>query len=628
MRGYLSLQVTVLAFISAIIFLIPSGVWAAFPKEDCWKDTSHYASASDYNSIYYCCSHESIAKRGLPIIHSARQDVCVTACNGLEDIYLTKKFASRFYQNCCTGGMGGIAAVNVATRKLNERCKLAKAGGTDPVTKKSPTETAAAAAELQPRGRPHVDIDNFCHTRKECSDASGDAKNFKPGFNCPNKGDQSQGYCLAPEPEYELQMPFFGVTKIGGLRNLIAIVFNTGIGILIILSALFFVWGAFKYLLSSTVRSIERTKQIMVDSLMGLALGLGAFALLSNINPNTLVFQELKIYSINRMAFFKVIYCKDLESKPKLADAGTPLDFIDYQVAFKKGFDIQPKDAKCGREYYIEGGDSTGVCTGAACETNKERCLPCTLNVKGQKCDKDEKAARYGCADISKFQFFGEIALGGEYKADEIFVTAYCITQENGQTVISNDDVSDDTNIGTVASLTGSTNSSGSIGSYFIDSIDPDDIKEFDEDCKDDKGVARYLLNGQFNTDSLIIRDTNYLITKEHCGRNIGPIALDDVLLYVQFGEAFGGETGSGEHQMFSTFNGTLEGYARNKKDKFDLFYLNGGWTTEEILTAAEHKNPLQCDFQIVGLYKSCPDWAKGAALCEIFTAGAAPRGL
>jgi hypothetical protein len=572
MKNFKLLLFVLVVFVLGATMIFVSSAQAAFPKEDCWKDTAHVPSGGDFTSIINCCSHGSIVKRGLPIAHSERTNVCVTACNALSDIYLTKDHADDFINNCCTGGMGGIAAVNDATRKLQSRCQEAKdakrgravgtsscpsgqsyvkkapgvgpmqcgtnqcrpdgnmfftacvtksecgvmRGSTDNNNKAGCTQSngvelfccrtpknrcnsaskdpnklflCTSSAECTGKGakpfaggpsgcnpsgnfpvccefvdsanspmkvigesllpasavargkggsakdqkslftgrieRPYENIDSFCFSKKECSESLGV---YEAGHGCPFKGDQEQGYCLAPEVEYELQSPFFGVTQISGLRNLIGLVFNSFIGVLVIVSAMFFIWGAFKYMISSVVKSIEKSKTIMVDAVVGLAIGLGAFAILANINPNVLTLTKPKIYMINRITFYHVVYCNDLINKElKVMDAGTSLKPLSYSAQLSStGFDTEIEKALCGNEYYIEGGDSQAICMGQFCGAGGGSiCVNCTTGLS--KACKSSSALEHVCADC---KVGGNIVTSNRFVPNKVNIFLFCVYDE------------------------------------------------------------------------------------------------------------------------------------------------------------------------------------------------------
>lgn len=291
------------------------------------------------------------------------------------------------------------------------------------IQRQSGGSSASAASSAPSPGasrvkRAYEDIDSFCFTQQECLSSQG---KFESGKGCPFKGDQAQGYCVAGDPEYKLQNPMFGVSSISGLRNLIGLVFNGAIGILIIASAMFFVWGAFKYMLSSVVSSIEKSKEVMVDSVVGLALGLGAYALLANINPNLLSLNMLKIYMINRMNFYHVVYCEDLVNQnAKLMDAGTPDAPLSYSAQLPKGFTTTIAESKCGQEYFIEGGDSMAVCMGKSCPGGGI-CINCSTKLS--KDCKTESTIEHGCADCV---FGGGLITHKVFKPENVWLRLVC----------------------------------------------------------------------------------------------------------------------------------------------------------------------------------------------------------
>ncbi len=322
------------------------------------------------------------------------------------------------FSTCCEFSDSPTKAMKIYGEKLLPESALQRSSGGSTAQAGS----GASAGGSSRAKRAYEDIDAFCFTQKECLTSGG---KFESGKGCPFKGDQAQGYCVAGEPEYKLQNPIFGVSSISGLRNMIGLVFNGAIGILIIVSAMFFTWGAFKYMLSSVVSSIEKSKEVMVDSLVGLALGLGAYALLANINPNLLTLNMLKIYMINRITFYHVVYCEDLVNQnAKLMDAGTPDAPLSYSSQLPKGFTTTIAESKCGREYFIEGGDSMAVCMGKSCPSGG-LCINCSTSLS--KDCKSQSSIEHGCADCA---FGGNVITNAVFKPQKVFLYLLCSGDE------------------------------------------------------------------------------------------------------------------------------------------------------------------------------------------------------
>jgi len=67
------------------------------------------------------------------------------------------------------------------------------------------------------------------------------------------------------------------------------------LGIALIASAIMIIVGGYKYLISATGAKVESGKQMIIDALMGMIIVLGAYVILSNINPNLTQFGSLTV---------------------------------------------------------------------------------------------------------------------------------------------------------------------------------------------------------------------------------------------------------------------------------------------------------------------------------------------
>ncbi len=362
----------------------------------CRTSKNRCKASNDPSKVYLCTTKQQCESLG-------KIDTVGGACDGAE------------YNTCCEIPDSAKAPMKIIGEPLLIGTTIDPSGTQRDLFSSGSTPTAIKVA------RAYEYIDNFCFIQTECAEGGG---TFENGNGCPFKGDLPQGYCVAPEAEYELQYPIFGASKISGLRNFIGLIFNGSIGILLIVSAIFFIWGSFKYLVSSVATSIQSSKSIMVDSLVGLALGLGAYAILANVNPNLLTLNPGKIYMINRVSFYNVVYCGDLINKSaKLMEAGTPMAPLSYSEQFKKiGFKQSIADAKCGTEYFIEGGDSLAVCMGQGCGDGKKGiCMNCS-NGLSPDC-KSDSTVEHGCADC---KIGGKVVLADRFKPRNSYAYLFC----------------------------------------------------------------------------------------------------------------------------------------------------------------------------------------------------------
>ncbi len=360
-----------------------------------------------------------------------------------------------------------------------------------------PAGTTGAGGGFDVKRRKFVDINAFCHTEAECFDNAG-AGNWVSGQGCPKRGNTPQGYCMSPDPDYELQYPIGGVTTINGLKNFIGLIFNYGMGVIIIAAALLFMYGGFRYMFSAVANDIQTAKTIMVDSLAGLALGLGAYAIMANININTTVLRSYKVPMINRVAFVDLLYCRDIEpaegkTEAMFQDAGPPDNPLDYDVT--KGFTKKLSQTECGREYFVEGGDSLSVCKGETCAGGKQ-CFSCAGGLPGCK---TASIHEHQCLD---YNMGGSIRIGfplgseyiGKWGNKKIQAYMFCITDDKSKSgrkfeLLAKHDLVDQ------ISSTGM--SSGALASYGL-TFDRAKVEAFKKSCSGKSGM---ILEHHLDTD-------------------------------------------------------------------------------------------------------------------------------
>ncbi len=474
---------------------------------------------------------------------------------------------------------------------------------------------SGANKEYKAAIRRDIPINTFCFTAKECADASGSVSNFKAGQGCTKRGAETQGYCIAPEPDYNLQYPIFGVKTIRGLKNFIALLFNTGIGIIVVASAIFFIWGAFKYMVSAVGAEITTAKSTMIDSLMGLALGLGAYAILANINPNTLNLKTYEIKMINRLSFYNLKYCPEInQSTTKYMDAGPPDSPKDFQAELSsKGYTLSLSQTQCGNEYFIEGSDSTNVCMGNSCGQGKT-CMTCSTGiVDSEQCKGLSTNRMNGCTNNDKVQVFGRVLLGGTHTATAIQASLYCFKAnqpvEDSKTV----DISDKEAIKIENVKT--ANTGGSIGTFLINTMTEDRIKKAVQECKNagyDFGRVALLLDLERPGELLT---TRFILTKAHCNTNIGSSAQDSgaVLWYIPNGITQTCGQNFFTSLVFQSFGQTLVNDAKCSPS-FKANYIDNTWSTQEFIAAANHQQIIQCPITAADMLGTVPNWLQNLA--------------
>jgi hypothetical protein len=116
-------------------------------------------------------------------------------------------------------------------------------------------------------------------------------------YNMPSLGVEIPGITFEPpkaQNEYIL-ISFIGAYISGFQKYLF--------GISIIAAAIMIIWGGFLYIYSAKGIDTQRAKDYIKDALMGLAIVLGAYLLLVNLNPQTVRLDPLKVKIVEFVPF-------------------------------------------------------------------------------------------------------------------------------------------------------------------------------------------------------------------------------------------------------------------------------------------------------------------------------------
>ncbi|MDD5726456.1 MAG: pilin [Patescibacteria group bacterium] len=104
---------------------------------------------------------------------------------------------------------------------------------------------------------------------------------------------------LTLSPSYEQN----GIIYVPYLAQYIVGLQKMMIGIGIVVAAMMLVYGGITYIISGTGAKIRDSKEIIQDALIGMALILGSYVILANINPNTTVLAPLMVPKIQKETF-------------------------------------------------------------------------------------------------------------------------------------------------------------------------------------------------------------------------------------------------------------------------------------------------------------------------------------
>ncbi|MFA6100001.1 MAG: hypothetical protein WC750_03945 [Patescibacteria group bacterium] len=113
-----------------------------------------------------------------------------------------------------------------------------------------------------------------------------------PGLNIPIPG-------INLSPAYQDQ----GIVYVPFLAEYIVGVQKMLIGIALIAAAIMLVYGGITYILSGTGARVRDSKEIIQDALIGMALILGSYVILANLNPNLTTLPSLMVPVVKREPF-------------------------------------------------------------------------------------------------------------------------------------------------------------------------------------------------------------------------------------------------------------------------------------------------------------------------------------
>ncbi len=183
-----------------------------------------------------------------------------------------------------------------------------------------------------------------------------------PGINLsPAVQDQGQVY-----------IPFLAEYIVGFQKYLI--------GIALVAAAIVLVYGGITYILSGTGAKIKDSKEIIKDALIGLAIVLGAYVILANINPNLTTLPTLLVPVVRRESFdFSTGYNPDEAGSPSDVACGEECPAMKHpegkgaasrmkaackgggtKEALKSVLEVWAKEARPYGSAYIRGGTGFG----------------------------------------------------------------------------------------------------------------------------------------------------------------------------------------------------------------------------------------------------------------------------
>ena len=116
-------------------------------------------------------------------------------------------------------------------------------------------------------------------------------------------------------------VPKDGILEINHIGQYIAAVYKYLTAIAVVAAAVMITYGGFRYITGASMGSVQRGKEIIRDALIGLMLVLGAYTVLTTINPNLVSLKLQEIPIIGRMDSFS----DPAKEKQRIIDTATVL---------------------------------------------------------------------------------------------------------------------------------------------------------------------------------------------------------------------------------------------------------------------------------------------------------------
>jgi len=421
---------------------------------------------------------------------------------------------------------------------------------------KSPSAAAIAA------------VNQLCFTPADCAkpEYGGSTTAFRAGQGCPT----GKGRCVAPEPDVKLGIPIGSVTTVKGMRDYINKVFQYALTVVAVAAAVMFVYGGFRYITGSAFGDIQKAKEIMVDSSVGLLLLLGAVTILNTVNPATTTLKMPEIYMINQEVNMQAKWCKDLTKSAgnvKFAEAGPAPNYTDPGTITT--FPLTADQTRCTAEYYAEGMGGNR-CEGQSCE-HLGKGYSCADCAGGSFPGCNDKKSGTACV---KAQWTGTVTWTGEQTANSMKLFAVCGFAQNDKFDSTKD------NMFEVGKVTPTVDEASKKAPYSV-SVPAGAVASAEEKCKangNGNSLRGFVLGVQYkSTTSYLVVALEYggyvIVTKDECN-------------------------GAGK----------FAGYADNTYDFTDaywcglyfgdnkLMHTENYWSADEIQAAVDEKTPINCD--------------------------------
>ncbi len=202
----------------------------------------------------------------------------------------------------------------------------------------------------------NADPNSSCTEDRGARLAFGDAQTEQLIAACEERQTQS----LLP---MKLAVPIGGIDQVAGLADYINVAYRYLVSVVLIVAIVMVVYGGFRYLVGASIGDIQAGKKIIVDAIVGMLIVLGAYTILSTVNPNTVILSFTPPEPVE---------CRDLELPEAIKNARCATDTecgegrrcvagVNYIFSVEKVGEATQEGIESGRELGSFIGEDRGV---------------------------------------------------------------------------------------------------------------------------------------------------------------------------------------------------------------------------------------------------------------------------
>ncbi len=189
------------------------------------------------------------------------------------------------------------------------------------------------------------------------------------------------------------------------IGNFIQWMYRYGIMAAAILAMVMIVVSGLSWILSAgSPEKITQAKKRIGNALMGLFVAVMSYFILNTVNPYLVNLRLPQVWKLNTIGLVPA-FCDEIKDGKKLSETPTGV------------FDIEPKDAVCGKDYFVEGTGGDLTCMGSYCKDGNV-CIPFDV-VKNEKDEYEKIDTGYCSSALINIHYVSEPSARTYFKASE-----------------------------------------------------------------------------------------------------------------------------------------------------------------------------------------------------------------